>query len=224
MTSSSHTRTSRAAGAGLTGAFGQYLPGINFNANYNRQLTNLREQISIVNGVPIRGQPLPNTYGMNLNMNWTIFNGFDREARYDAAKRNVDAAEQDVTFQRMLVAYQITRQYIEVLRTGKAGGSTARTACACRGQRMIRVKALYDNGRAPVTQLLSQETEVANQETEVVRAENTHDLAKVDLLTIMCVDPTQQIDLNENDFPSDATTHRRSMSFRVEIGPESVIC
>ena len=61
--------SSRAAGAGLTQAFGAYLPSADISANYSRQLTNLREQFSIVNGVPIVGQPLPNTYGLNGQMN-----------------------------------------------------------------------------------------------------------------------------------------------------------
>jgi outer membrane protein len=211
--------TSRAAAAGLTQAFGQYLPNVRFNANYNRQLTNLREQISIVNGVPIRGQPLPNTYGMNLNAGWTIFNGFNRESQYDAAKHFVDAAENDVAFQRMLVAYQISRQYIEVLRTERIV-EARREQLALSRSTYDRVKALYDNGRAPITQLLSQETEVANQETEVVQAENAYDLAKVNLLTIMCVDPTQPVEVDLTAFPSEATVQEIE-TFRNQIGPES---
>ena len=211
--------SSTAAAAGLTQAFGQYLPGIRLNANYNRQLTNLNEQISIVNGVPIRGEPLPNTYGINLNAGWTIFNGFAREADYDAAKSNVDAAENDITFQRMRVAYLITRQYLEVLRTERIVVARREQLSLSRAT-YDRVKALYDNGRAPITQLLSQETEVANQETEVVRAENAHDLAKVDLLTLMCVDPTQPVEVDFGAFPSDASSQQIDV-FRAQIGTEA---
>ena len=210
--------TSRAAAAGLTQAFGQYLPGATVSANYSRQLTNLREQISFINGVPVRGNPIPNRYSANINMGWTIFNGFRREADYDAATNTVDAAEHDVLFQRLLVAYNITRQYIEVLRTEQIVRARKENLSLSRAT-YDRVKALYDNGRAPVTQLLSQETEVANQEVAVVRAENDHDLAKVNLLTLMCVDPTQEALFDPASFPRDATSLEVD-AFRKEIGSE----
>lgn len=212
--------SSRATAATLTQAFGQYLPGARFNANYNRQLTNLREQISIVNGVPVRGQPLPNTYGANLNIGWTVFNGFRREADYDAASNMVDAAENDVRFQRFLIGYNITRQYLEVLRTDQIVRARRENLALSRST-YDRVKALYDNGRAPITQLLSQETEVANQEVSVIQAENDHDLAKVNLLTFMCVDPTQEAQFDPASFPSDATSLQVE-EFRQTIGTEKV--
>lgn len=210
---------SRAAAASLTQAFGQYLPGLDLSANYSRQLTNLNEQISIVNGVPIRGQPLPNTYSMNGTAAWTIFNGFRREAQYDAARSNVDAAENDIQYQRLLVAYNVSRQYIEVLRTEQIVQARKENLSLSRIT-YDRVKALYENGRAPITQLLSQETEVANQETAVVQAENDHDLAKVNLLVLMCVDPTQQASFDPSAMPSDATSLQVD-DFRKSIGPES---
>ncbi len=210
---------SRAAAASLTQAFGQYLPGADFGMTYSRQLTNLNEQISIVNGVPIRGEPLPNTYSMNGTLQWTLFNGFRREASYDAAKSNVDAAEKDIQYQRMLVAFNVTRQYIEVLRTEQVVRAR-KEALALSRITYDRVKALYDNGRAPITQLLSQETEVANQETAVVQAENDHDLAKVNLLTLMCVDPTQPSEFDNTVMPSEATSQQIE-DFRKTIGNES---
>jgi outer membrane protein len=210
--------SSRAAAASLTQAFGQYLPGADFSATYSRQLTNLNEQVSIVNGVPIRGEPLPNTYTMNGTLMWTLFNGFRREAQYDAAKNNVDAAENDIQFQRLLVAYNVSRQYIEVLRTEQIVQARKENLSLSRIT-YDRVKALYDNGRAPITQLLSQETEVANQETSVIQAENEYDLAKVNLLVLMCVDPTQQVTFDPSSMQSDATSLQVD-EFRRTIGPE----
>lgn len=210
--------SSRAAAASLTQAFGQYLPGANFGFNYNRQLTNLQEQISIVNGVPIRGQPLPNTYAANLNVGWTLFNGFRREADYDAATDAVSAAEHDVQFQRLLVAYNVTRAYIEVLRTEQVVRAREENLALSKAT-FERVKALYDNGRAPITQLTSQETEVANQEVAVVQAENDFELAKVNVLTLMCVDPTQNAVFDNTVLPNDATS-TTVQEFRASIGSE----
>ncbi len=210
--------SSQAAAANLTQAFGQYLPAANFGFNYNRQLTNLREQISIVNGVPIRGEPLPNTYSANLNVGWTLFNGFRREADYDAASSAVSAAEADILFQRLAIAFNVTRAYIDVLRTEQVVRARSENLSLSRAT-FERVKALYDNGRAPITQLTSQETEVANQEVAVVQAENDHDLAKVNLLTLMNVDPTQNATFDPAVLPSEATSLQVE-EFRTTIGSE----
>lgn len=210
--------SSRAAAAGLTQAFGQYLPSASMSANYSRQLTNLRPQVSFVNGVPLAGQPIPNRYSANINLGWTLFNGFRREADFDRSNNDMDAVEHDISFQRLNVSYNITRQYIDVLRTSQLVTARKENLSLSRAT-YDRVKALYENGRAPLTQLLSQETEVLNQETSVVTAENDHDLAKVTLLTTMCIDPTQQVLVDEASLPNDATTQEMD-GFRTMIGDE----
>jgi outer membrane protein len=183
---------SKAAAAQLTQAFGSYLPSADINGNYSRQLTNLKEQFSIVNGVPIVGKPLPNTYGLSGSVNWTLFNGFRREAQFDAARSTVDAVENDIEFQRLSVQFNITRQYLEVLRLQQIVKARSENLSLSRVM-LDRVKSLYDNGRAPITQVLSQETEVANQEVSVIQSQNDHENAKVRLLTLMGSDPSEPI-------------------------------
>lgn len=209
---------SRAAAAQLTQAFGSYLPSADINGNYSRQLTNLKEQFSIVNGVPIVGKPLPNTYGLNGALNWTLFNGFRREAQFDAAQSTVDAVENDIAFQRLSVQYNITRQYLEVLRLQQIVKARSENLALSRAT-LDRVKALYDNGKAPITQVLSQETEVANQEVSVIQSQNDHENAKVRLLTLMGVDPSELIDVDEASVKSTITPSDVEL-FRSTIGPE----
>lgn len=212
--------SSKAAGAGLTQAFGAYLPSAEITANYSRQLTNLREQFSIVNGVPIVGQPLPNTYGLNGFLNLTLFNGFQREAQYDAAQSNVEATTSDVRFNRLFAAYDITRKYIDVLRKQQLLNAR-RENLALSQATFERVKALKEGGRTTIQQVMSQETEMANQEVSVVTAQNDLDVAKAQLLSAMSVNPTQIIEVDESSIPSEATAQSVE-SFRQQIGPETV--
>lgn len=208
----------RNAAAGLTAAFGGYLPGASIGANYSRQLTNLRPQFSFINGIPVQGDPLPNSYSMNANLNWLVFNGFRREAQYDQAKSNVNAAEQDIRAQRLMIAYRVSRAYIEILRTQQLVEAQEENL-ALSNTLLERVHALHDGGRAPITQVLSQETEVANQETAVVQAKNNHEAAKVDMLVLMCEDPTTPAQFDPTSFPSDVQQSDVS-SFRTLIGSE----
>jgi len=108
--------STKSAAARLVNAFGAYLPSAEVTANYSRQLTNLREQFSIVNGVPIVGQPLPNTYGLNGSLNLNVFDGFRRESEYNSAQEDLSAARSDVAYTRAATRFNITRQFIEVAR------------------------------------------------------------------------------------------------------------
>lgn len=208
----------QAAAANLTQAFGEYLPSADITTSYNRQLTNLTEQISFVNGVPLIGQPRPNNYSLNASASWTIFNGFARESQYDAARVNLDATQSDVRYNRQLVAYNVKRQYIEVMRLLNIVESRAENLALSKATYQ-RVKALYENGRSPITQLLSQETEVANQEVSVVQAENDVENAKARLLGIMCVNPSDRVRLREESI-STITTVQDIEQFRAQLGTE----
>lgn len=208
----------RYAAANLTAAFGSYLPSASIGASYSRQLTNLRSQFSFINGIPVQGDPLPNSYSMNANVNWLIFNGFRREAQYDVAQSNVDAVEQDLRAQRMIIAYKVTRAYIEVLRTSQMV-QVQEENLALSKILLERVQALYKGGRAPITQALSQETEVANQEVSVVQAQNAYEAAKVDLLVLMCQDPTVIAEFDPESLPQNVAAADIA-EFRTLIGSE----
>ncbi len=208
----------RSAAADLTAAFGNYLPGANINASYSRQLTNLRPQFSFINGIPVQGDPLPNYYTFGANLNWTLFDGFNREGQYDVSRSNLDAAEQDIRAQRLFVAYQITRAYVNVLRTQQLI-ETQEESLSLSKVLLDNVRALYEAGRAPLTQLLSQETEVANQETALVQAQNNHETAKIDLLVLMCVDPSVPAEFDGTSMPNDVK-QQDVTDFRQTIGNE----
>ena len=212
--------SSRAAGAGLTQAFGAYLPSADISANYSRQLTNLREQFSIVNGVPIVGQPLPNTYGLNGQMNLTLFNGFQRESQYDAAQSSVEAASEDIRTSRLSIAFNVTRNYIDVLRRQQILSAREENLALSKAT-FERIVALKEAGRSTIQQVMSQETELANQEVSVVTAQNDLDVAKATLLASMSVNPSQSIEIDPSSLLGDVTASTVT-TFRGRVGPEPV--
>lgn len=207
------------ASARLTAAFGAYLPSLDINANYNRQLTNLRTQFSIINGVPVVGQPLPNTYGLNSQMNLTLFNGFQREADFDAAKLNLDATSGDITFSRASTRFTITRQYIELLRRIQVLNAR-RESRALAVATLDRIKALFDAGAGRSQDVSSQEAELGNIDVSLIQAENDVIAARAQLLTAMNVDAMQEIDIDERSLTQDISA-TEVRAFRTKIGSES---
>lgn len=210
--------TAQASAAGLTAAFGAYLPAANLSVAYNRQLTNLQPQFSFLNGIPILGEPLPNTYTMFASANWLIFNGFNREANYDRAKANVDAADLDLKSQRLQTTLDVHRRFVEVLRAMQV--VRTRQENLDLGQLSLkRVEAQYQAGRVALTALYAQQADVANQEFEVIRSMNDAEQAKGRLLAIMGMDPSANVDLVESSVPSDIT-QADVAAFRAALGTE----
>jgi outer membrane protein len=211
--------STKAAEARLINAFGAYLPSAEVTANYSRQLTNLREQFSIVNGVPIVGQPLPNTYGLNGNLNLNVFDGFRRESEYSSAQEDLSAAQSDVAYARAATRFNITRQFIEVARRKQVLNARRETVGLAQAT-LERTKELVRVGRGTQQDVNSQETELANQEVGLIQAENDVATAKAQLLATMSVNPSQLIDIIEDELPADVTPQTVSAT-RARIGTES---
>lgn len=211
--------STQAAAARLVNAFGSYLPSAEVTANYSRQLTNLREQFSIVNGVPIVGQPLPNTYGLNGSLNLNVFDGFRRESEYDAAREDLSATREDVAFSRASARFTITRQYIDVLRR-KQLLNARRETVSLSNATLARTRELLQVGRGTQQDVNSQETELANQEVSLIQAENDVETAKTQLLVAMSVDPHQIIDVDERSVLSEITPQEVA-AVRARIGSEA---
>ncbi|MFM8772007.1 MAG: TolC family protein [Candidatus Kapaibacterium sp.] len=207
------------ASSRLTAAFGAYLPSLDINANYNRQLTNLRTQFSIVNGVPIVGQPLPNTYGLNSQLNLTLFNGFQREANFDAAKLNLSATSGDIAFSSASTRFTITRQYIELLRRIQILNAR-RESRALAVATLERVKALFEAGAGRAQDVSSQEAELGNIDVSLVQAENDVVAGRAQMLNAMNVDAMQQIDIDDRSVSQDVTGAQVT-TYRTKLGSES---
>ena len=207
------------ASSRLTAAFGAYLPSLDVNANYNRQLSNLRTQFSIINGVPVVGQPLPNTYGLNGQLNLTLFNGFQREADFDAAKLNLSATAGDIAFSKASTRFNITRQYIELLRRIQVLNAR-RESRALASAALERVQALFEAGTGRAQDVSSQEAELGNIDVSLVQAENDVVAGRAQLLAAMNIDAMQEIDIDDRSVSQDVSASEVK-AFRSTIGSES---
>lgn len=208
----------RASQAGLTAAFGGYLPSASINANYGRQLTNIGKSYQFVNGALVATDASPNSYGLDAGINWILFDGFRREANYDDAKLTVDATDRDLRTARLNVIALVSRQYFAVLRAQQVV-KTRKEAVALGKATLARVSAQYDAGRAPITAKYSQETEIANQDVAILQAEVDVMRAKVELLNTMGEDASLGAEFAESSVQS-AISSAEIDTYRQRIGSE----
>ena len=75
--------------ANLTAAFGSYLPSIGASFGYQRRLNiDGGQQVNVLGFAPP-----PNNYSLSATANYTIFDGFQREAQYSNAEKSIAAQE-----------------------------------------------------------------------------------------------------------------------------------
>ncbi len=191
-----------ASSSELTGAFGQFLPTVNFNAGYSRQFGS---NYVYVDGqiIPIPEQNIkPNSYNMNAQAQIPIFNGFAREANYNSAKNNLDAEAKQMEHTAKLVKINVFNQYVDIIKKKQILKIRKEDFQAGQDQ-LEQIKASYEAGMIPIADVYAQEADLGSRELQIVTAENDINLAKADLLTTMGMAPDFSYEFLESSIPSD---------------------
>jgi outer membrane protein len=205
------------AGAEITSAFGNFLPSATFNMGYTRQLSvEAGQKINIGGQTIVVGKIEPNSYNMSLSLNYNLFDGFNREAQYNSAKERLNSAFSSYSQTISEIEIGVYRAYINALRLTKI--LEARRKDFELGQKELeRVRALFEAGSIPITNVLSQEAELANKEILIIQAENDLKNAKAVLLSSMGLEPDINIEISEKDIPSEYSEEEIAQ-FRSQFG------
>lgn len=187
----------QAQSANLTAAFGAYLPSVGASFGYQRRLNiDGGQQVNVLGY-----SPPPNNYSLNASASYTLFDGFAREARFSNAEKSINAQELNIRRLELQIKWNITQQYIAILRAGQVVKVRKENLVAGKNE-LERVKARYEAGVAPVNLVYSQEADLAQRELAVVQAENQVNIAKAQLLTTMGLDPAIEAEFSESSVPS----------------------
>lgn len=200
-----------ASQAQLNSAFGNYLPGINFNSGYN--IANFQ--------VPINGGEeylfVENrTYNMGVNASYTVFDGFNREATYQQAENNLNTTILNSEQLAKNVKNQIYQNYITAIRNEQIL-NVRRENLNVGNKDLDRLKAQFDAGSIPIADVYTQEAEVARRELAIIQAENDVQIAKANLLNVLGLDPTQDVELDDKSIPKEISEDD-ILEFRKNVG------
>lgn len=210
------------ANAQLTGAFGSYLPSVDFSLGYQRDLNPKEASTAYIFGqiVPIPAAK-PNSYNMQAYASYSIFDGFRREAQYSASQSNLDAAYSGAKQTIEDVKIEVTRRFIKVARYAQL--VRIRQENLELGKKELeRAQAQFDAGVLPITAVLSQEAELGQREYDLVNSLNDMNMAKSDLLTVMGLTPDAQMEFQEKSIPS-TVKDDEVVEFRKDIGSYNAV-
>lgn len=205
------------AGAQVTGAFGAYLPSINFNMGYQRLLNPDGGRTANIGGQIITvGKQEPNSYNMNASASMQIFDGMNREAIYSQAQQNFEYTANLSKHTIMKVEFDIISQYIDVIKNIQVIKTRQENLALAKNQ-LEKIKAQFDAGLIPVGNVYAQEAEVGNNELELVVAENNLNISKINLLALMGLMPDPNAEFLESSLPADVS-QQELQNFRSKIG------
>lgn len=189
--------------ADVASAFGDFLPSLRFNAGYSRQLNSESSGTMNIGNITIAiPKSDPNSYNMNASASLYIFNGFQRENNYSRAQNSLSASFLNSKYTRQKVNYLVYKQYIDIVRNMQVV-KTMKDNFELGQKNLEKIKAQFEAGSIPVTDVYSQEADLGNKEMDIVKSENELNVAKTVLLSTMGLEPDMAVDFQETSIPSE---------------------
>jgi len=207
----------KTAEANKLNAFGQYLPAMSANMNFNRRLNPRPGELVNVNGllISIPGEE-PNSYAINANASYLIFDGFARESAFDRAKYNLSASELNLDYNKQLITINVYNDFINLVRNYQIV-QIRKENLELGNQDLERIKAQFEAGAIPINNVYSQEAEVGNREFDLISAENQYNNSIFNLLTTMGMQPDLSYQFDIESLPSEITENE-ILTFRRSLG------
>ncbi len=187
----------------LVNAFGLYLPSISFNMGYTRDLKEKKTFNFSGTNIPIAVND-QNSYYMNANASWTLFDGFSREANYDRAIKTKDAYDYRHKQTIDYVKVEVIKKYIEIIKSYRIV-EIRKENFDLGNKELERIKAQYEAGVIPVGSVYAQEADLGNRELQIVTSENQLSMAKADLLAYMGLNPVESAEFQKISLPETIT-------------------
>jgi len=118
----------------------------------------------------------------------TVFNGFANVASLRSARLSEDAAERTVKRAEQTVAFTVASNFLALVQQQEQLRVQTENLAAQEAQER-QIKAFVDAGSRPISDLYQQQATVAAARSQVVNADRAFELAKVDLIQTLQLDP-----------------------------------
>lgn len=200
------------------------LPGFSGDASYrySQQITKSNvfgydaDSNFTVIGTTTPDQSQSVSYGLSGDIN--IYAGGGDAARIEASSSSLDASKYSLKWTRQSVALDVTRAYINALRTRELVTTSEKSVEQINAQ-LERVRGLYQAGSVPIGQVYQQEAQLGQQELELITSRNDYDNAKADLLYLLNI-PATSYDRHDVTTSSIDTSIRTLKAKSTSIAPQ----
>jgi len=174
-----------AAQSGVLAAYGNYLPTLSASGTWSHT----RNSAVFVGGEQITGGQtrVNDYYSTGLDLNYTIFNGFSREATMNRSTSFAVSSENIAARTRQSIAFQVEAGYLNVLRNEQLVRVSEENLKRDRRQ-MERITEANRVGSLSLADVYRQQSQVAQDELSLITAQNNYDKSRVDLVALIGLD------------------------------------
>lgn len=180
-----------AAQAGVTAAYGGYLPTLSAQGSWNRNQTDRAgASTASFGGGTVVIPPSKSTTGnfnTGLNLNWTLFDGFAQQGQVGQASSRSIASEYTATRTRQSIVFQTESGYLNVLRNEQLVKVSEEALKRDRRQ-LERITESNRVGSLSLADVYRQQSQVAGDELSLIQAQNNFDKARADLVALIGLD------------------------------------
>jgi outer membrane protein len=181
---------------GVSEAKGQFLPNLTLNSTGARNFGRSFDQQA--------GEVVSQTtksLSLGVNSGVVLFDGLGNVAQYKSARLSSKASEEELHRTRETVAFNVASQFLAlILRQEQL--RVQRQNLQAVTQLEQQIQTFVDNGARTIADLYQQQANAASARFAVVDAERQSELAKVDLMQTLQLDPTG---VYEFEAPEDST-------------------
>jgi outer membrane protein len=128
-----------------------------------------------------------------LSSSFTLFDGGKTRAAIRGAEATADASSQDVTRARQTAAFTVATDYVALANQNEQVAVQQENLTAEQAQLEV-IQKLVDGGTRPVSDLYQQRATVASAQLALSQAQQKVELAKVDLIEALQLDPSGEYD------------------------------
>ena len=187
-------------------AKGQFLPNLTASSTASQDFGHKADPAEIQLGDQ-------HSLSLGLNSGVTIFDGFGNVAQLKSARLSSAASDQELHRSRETVAFNVASQFLALIqRQEQLRVQRENLQAVTELERQIQT--FVDNGARTIADLYQQQANAASARFNVVDAERTAELAKVDLMQTLQLDPTATYEFEPR---GDSTAEAASQ--QLELGP-----
>jgi outer membrane protein len=184
----------------IRATYGALLPDLKFNAGWTRTNQVVKEGSIIINGIALPAtNQTTNNFQLQLRSDVVLFDGLANYDRVDYAKEYKTVLQLQLKKLKQDVAVKVLADYIAVLKNQQIVVINQATLDDSRAQ-LERIKAFVEVGRRTMTDVYTQDVEVAQNELAVERSINNMNKSIKDLAFDANLPTEREYAVNRNEF------------------------